>query len=207
MLNLNPPDFEALATEYQNNLDRRHLDELLAEKSIDRLAMVVLGVGWNGEAWTWPIRNDRRQIIGMSLVDRHGKASFMEGSFEGFYIPDCLGCNGGPLLIAEGPFATARCINAGFDAIGRPGVRGNVGYAIAICAGKHVAIISKGNDGSQALADALPRVARSVKVIAPPPQWTPDALKAVINNAYPVTPGAKLRGGERQPFTPEGASA
>jgi len=81
--------------------------------------MYHLGVGWDDEAWTFPMRNELYQIIGIQKRYLNGRKICMNGSKLGLFIPN-QPLQSDALLITEGVSDTAVALNLGFAAIGRP---------------------------------------------------------------------------------------
>lgn len=137
----------------------------------------------------FPMYDEDRVCIGVRLRSVAGKKWAIAGSKQGLFIPDAT--IGDRVIICEGPTDTAAMLGLGFYAIGRPSCMGCEDMAAWFCHRREVVIMSDhdeaGHRGSQRLASAMIRRARSVKVIEPLTgkdirEWTTsaDTLQAVI---------------------------
>ena len=96
---------------------------LAKEWGIQDKPLIVLGCGWDEKAYTFPMRNENRQIIGIQRRFPNGRKVCVEGSRLGLFIPNvpfhiCL--NFDMWLITEGVSDCAVALDMGFFAIGRP---------------------------------------------------------------------------------------
>jgi hypothetical protein len=176
-------DASGYCKDYRENLepeDTRRLGEALGvtPASLDRLEL-----GWNGYAYSFPMRGPDDAVIGVRLRDIKGNKWAMRGSKNGLFIP--RGVKGGghsQLIIVEGPTDCAAALDLGFSAIGRPSCSGAVDMTQKFCRGCDVVIVANndtaksrpdgsqfwpGQEGAAILANALLSSARSVKVIFP----------------------------------------
>lgn len=82
-----------------------------------------LDVGFDGAAYTFPMFDAGRQVIGIRRRFPNGRKICVKGSRNGLFLPD--GLSGvGMLLIVEGNTDTAAGLDLGFDTIGRPSCSG-----------------------------------------------------------------------------------
>lgn len=150
----------------------------VTQHSLWRLCM-----GWSSaaRAYTFPM-SDGKECIGIRLRRPDGPKFAVTGSSNGLFIPRNL-TGEGPLLIVEGPTDTAAMLDLGFDCIGRPSCSSCVDMTVAYCEGRDVVIVEDhdeqkvrpdgtvfypGQEGAEALANAMVGRAKSVKIIAPP---------------------------------------
>jgi hypothetical protein len=132
----------------------------------------ALGVGWDTNATTWPMRDHLGRVIGIRRRCINFKHAML-GSRNGLFIPSAdeqlL------VLVTEGETDLAAALSLGFFGIGRPGCSGGAptlcrwltrrtGRDLVIVADADVPGIRGGND----LAQALAPYANSVRVILPP---------------------------------------
>jgi hypothetical protein len=190
-------DAEALAVRYRNDLSPGKLAELSVTLNVSREALTCLGVGWDGEAWTFPMQDAAFFMVGIRRRLPSGKKLSVKGGHEGCFIP--LGTPsdlGTTLIVCEGPTDTAAIIDAGFEAIGRPSCAGGREIVKALSRKRDVVIIADsdgpGREGAKVLANELVAARRYVKVIEPlrgkdARAWHPSraVLQNVIDNAYP----------------------
>ena len=89
---------------------------------VSRRSLIDLRCGHHGDKqWSFPMRNDRGQVIGIRIRAEWGAKWAIGGSAGGLFIPSPVqyGCVG-PMLICEGPTDTAAGLTLGYYAIGRP---------------------------------------------------------------------------------------
>lgn len=87
-------------------------------------SLIELRTGHDGDAWTFPERDAKGTIIGISRRFRNGRKGFMEGGSRGLTYPVSIPRSGESLILVEGPSDTAAAIMLGIPAIGRPSNRG-----------------------------------------------------------------------------------
>lgn len=78
-----------------------------------------LGVGFDGEATTYPMRDTEGNIIGFRRRFPDGRKRSVAGSREGLFYPMPLP-EAATVLVCEGPTDTLAAMSLGFVAIGRP---------------------------------------------------------------------------------------
>lgn len=215
-----PPPPPAWMGEMADECCRRSLETLpdLADQlGVSVRSLTVLRVGWSDSerAWTFPMRNRRRDVLGIRLRDVKGRKWAVTGSTNALFLPQ--GFPGGKRLhIVEGPTDTAAMLDFGFDTIGRPSNTAGFDYLseyVRLSGGKWKEIcIIKNNDpiGSDArrltdgaaniLAMHLTHSGRSVRLIAPPVgkdvrEWKNvyGATKADVETFIRRSPIIKLR--------------
>jgi hypothetical protein len=144
---LTPARLEELHRRYQSAVRSGALATLAANLGVAADALRQLHAGWDGRAWTFPMRDGNGRIIGMHRRFPNGEKKCLSGSRLGLFIsnksptpgnetpagaPENRGFvtvtalpeekNKNTLLICEGASDTAAAITAGYDAIGLPGV-------------------------------------------------------------------------------------
>jgi hypothetical protein len=139
----------------------------LSLESLERL-----GTGWNGSAWTFPMRNDREEIVGFRTRFDNGSKFAIKGSRSGLFIPIGRTRGIGEVWIVEGPTDTAAMIEMGLNAIGRPSCMGSEQEIRRWTAGMDVLVVADndgpGVKGAQELTRTLRGSARSVRMLLPP---------------------------------------
>ena len=100
-------------------LNQKSLEPLGVNLGVSTRALNRLCVGWDGTAWTFPMRDGYGKIIGVRRRMWNGAKYTLKNSRNGLFIPDQL-VQEGPLLICEGPTDCAALIDMGYDVIGRP---------------------------------------------------------------------------------------
>jgi hypothetical protein len=192
-----------LALEYRNGA---RLDQLSTQIGISVPSLERLWAGWDGRAWTFPMRDGHDRIIGIRRRLPNGKKYTLDGTCNGLFIPDDVLASEGPLYITEGPTDVGAMLDMGLPAIGRPSCSGGTDFIKAILKAKRrdaVVVADNdtpkvdgrrpGQDGALVLALAVKHLARSTRVIKPPRhkdirQWylagcTADAIKVLALNA------------------------
>ena len=164
-------NFETLAEQYQQRISRRQVAMLGASLGVSAANLVRLGVGWDGEAFCFPMRDENMRIIGIRRRLGNGRKLCVTGSRNGLFIPSGLS-NDKPLLICEGPTDTAAGLDLGFQAIGRPNCGSKVEMTVEFARGRKVVIVcdndAPGRDGAKKLAKKLIGHCPEVKIICPP---------------------------------------
>jgi len=99
--------------------------------------LYAIEMGWDGGAYTFPVRNSDDQIIGIQRRFPDGTKAMVSGSKLGIFIPrlnwsnlmndDC------PLFICEGVSDLATALDMGLYAIGRANCQTGKGYIIKFC--------------------------------------------------------------------------
>ncbi len=164
-------DFDKLTEQYEHAARDNDVARLAAVLGLSTDALRRLSIGYDGESWTFPMRDEERRVTGIRRRFHDGRKLSVKGGHEGLFIP--LGLSGNStVLICEGPTDTAAMLTLGLAAIGRPNCRGGVKQLVAFCRGRRVAIMADGDEpgrvGAWILATALKLVCSSVVVIHPP---------------------------------------
>jgi hypothetical protein len=154
-----------------------------------------------------------KRIIGVRLRNHDGHKWAVWGSKSGVFMDPLEDYTKMPVCVCEGASDAAALMDMGFPAIGRPGCFNGVDIVEKLLAGKDVVIVSDvdtkvkecpycqdnfcrhcrpGQVGADALAKALVKVCKRVRVIEPfvgkdVREWrnrgaTRESLMAVINN-------------------------
>ena len=173
-------DYTTDAARFAAKADKgQHIERLadhlhVSEKSLRRLA-----VGWsNAEpCWTFPLRDERAQVVGINRRFRDGTKAVMRGHRIGLYFPADLptDLSSRTLLIVEGGSDTATALDMGVWAAGRFSCSTNTGQIkrlvrerkprqVVICADAD----GPGRKGADLLTlDLLPFAPR-LKIFEPP---------------------------------------
>lgn len=118
----------AAIADYDRNFRSCVTDALLSSEAgrlgVQCVTLLALGVGWSAlnEAYSWPMFDHARRIVGIRLRSSSGEKWAVRGSYNGLFMPKPLD-HGGPVLLPEGPTDTATLYDLGFDTIGRPSDR------------------------------------------------------------------------------------
>jgi DNA primase len=92
--------------------------QLADELNVDPASLDMFDIGYDEEAYTFPMRNAAGQVVGIQRRFPDGSKCCVEGSQLGLFIPRVLKSN--TIFICEGVSDAAAVYDLGFDAIGRP---------------------------------------------------------------------------------------
>jgi hypothetical protein len=126
-----PPNLRALWRRWEMATDYQLLDGLAMSLGVNTDSLQAIGCGWNGRAWAFPMRDEKRELIGIRLRDSHGNKWAVKGSHQGLFIPATTTVSDSPLFIVEGPTDLAAAHTLGLDAIGRPACLGQESMIVA----------------------------------------------------------------------------
>lgn len=85
-----------------------------------RETLRAFDIGWDGSAFTFPMRNDRLEIIGIQRRFPDGQKCVVKGSTAGLFMPVNCGLKLKDMLaVCEGLSDTATLYELGIPAIGR----------------------------------------------------------------------------------------
>ena len=193
-------DFGQLSQQYQHELTSTKLNRLSAQLGLSIRSLRRLQVGWDGEAYTFPMSNSQDQIIGIRRRFPDGPKVSVTGSKNGLFIPTELSSEG-PLLICEGPSDAAAALDLSFSAIGRANCNSKVEMAAIFVSGRDVVIVGDNDDmgraGAERLSDRLVLCCTDVRIIYPPVgindlrDWfsfglTTENLMVIISKTEPI---------------------
>ena len=77
------------------------------------------GMGWNEEAWTFPMKDHTGQIIGIQRRYVNGFKATVEGGTPGIFIPNTLILTHNILVVCEGLSDAATAFELGFASVGK----------------------------------------------------------------------------------------
>jgi len=165
------PDFDVLVRQYQLRMSQRQLRWLGASLGVSPQSLKRLCAGYDGKAFTFPMRDENMRIIGIRRRFGDGYKRALTGSTNGLFIPSGLNRDK-PLFICEGPTDCAAALDLGFEAIGRPNCDSKIAMTVRLARGRRVVIICDndvpGREGAKKLADELIGHCPHVKIICPP---------------------------------------
>ena len=172
-----------LAITYQENA--RGVTRLSAELGVSRRSLERLQIGWNGECYTFPMRNEHEVVIGIAIRSMDGKKWMVTGSHPGLYWPEGIDADSREtLFLPEGSTDCAALLDLGFVTIGRPSNYGGGEILTAILKRRrrHVVIVADHDEekprpdgstwkpgmvGAKKLAGEIKAFATAVKIIKP----------------------------------------
>jgi len=166
-----PHELVLLADRYESLISDRAVKQLAHELGVSVRSLRRLTVGWDGDAFTFPMRDATGTVVGIRRRFPNGRKLSVKGGREGLFIPRDLPAQG-QLLICEGPTDCAAMLDLAFSAIGRPSCTGGTHLVISLARGRDVVAVADadppGQRGASALATALSLYCPSVRVIRPP---------------------------------------
>ena len=164
-------DFTALQQQYSRQMTSQQVNTISEQLGVSEQSMRRLNIGWDGQAYTFPMSNGFGKIIGIRRRFVNGTKVSVKTSRTGLFIPSQIATSE-PVLICEGPTDTAAALDLGFAAIGRPNCNGSVDMTARFAKGRKVVIIGDndkpGKVGAEKLAGVLVLHCRGVKIIYPP---------------------------------------
>jgi len=154
--------------------------EMLENVGIEFSTLLQFGIGWDGEAFTFPIKNSNLDIIGLMRRFPNGDKRLIKGSGMGLFIPSTFYNQSPCVLVCEGLTDTATGVELNFSSVGRMNCNTGNTELISLlggCCGTRIVIIADndpdnaGINGARILAKEFlscenPYV--DVKVIRPP---------------------------------------
>jgi hypothetical protein len=199
--NISSKNFAYLAERYKQLLTVDKLNGLATVLGVSGASLNRLNIGWDGEAYTFPMSNNFGSIIGIRRRFPNSRKVSVKGSKNGLFIPQGLSADGF-LLVCEGVSDTAAALNLGFSAIGRPNCNSKIEMTVKAASSQKEIVIAGDNDnvgksGARRLADAMALHNPCVKVIHPPDnikdlrKWlqsglTHEMLQQIIKDARPI---------------------
>ncbi len=122
---------------YVQAFDGTMVRDLLNPFDSRYLTLWNMQAGWDGESYTFPVRNANDEIIGITRRWPDGTKGMVKGSQVGIYIPRIdLSSNLSTLFICEGASDTATAIDMGLKAIGRVSCQTGRDHIIKFCVQK-----------------------------------------------------------------------
>lgn len=146
---------------------------LAGSLSVSSESLNRLSVGFDREAYTFPMMDENLRIIGIRRRFDDGRKLALAGSSNGLFIPYGLD-EDKTLVICEGPTDTAAALDLGFEGIGRPNCDSKIEMTVRFARGRNKVVIvcdndTPGRDGAKKLAEELVKCCPEVKIISPPP--------------------------------------
>lgn len=163
------PQMARLAVEYFHRC--KHPELLAGTLGIRSTTLRRLGMGYDGLNWSFPMFNERRQVVGIKLRPPVGRKFCVPGSHLGINWPKEL-AGKGPCLVCEGETDTGAALDMGFDAVGRPSCSGGVEIVAEFLRRSRYEEVwifadrdTPGIEGADRLAGILTGIVRRLKVI------------------------------------------
>jgi DNA primase len=138
---------------------------------VSAVSLERLGVGWDGEAFCFAMRDEQGRVIGVRRRFANGKKVCVAGSRNGLFIPNGL-TGRGPLIVCEGPTDCAAALDLGLEAVGRPNCNSKVRMTVRYVGTRPVIIVADNDEagiaGARILAEALAVRSSRVRIVVPP---------------------------------------
>lgn len=156
------------------------LKELATELRIEWWSLLRLQVGWDGDAYTFPMRDESGRICGFQRRFPNRSKFFVPGSRMGLFMPAVI-TQRAVVYVCEGATDTAAALHLGLHAIGRPNCRvgdSTVLSMLKACGATHAVVVADndkpdqlgrraGQDGAMRLSEKLLHDIERVTVVAP----------------------------------------
>ena len=164
-------NFAKLAAEYQRRCSERQVRYLGQSLGVSAVSLKRLGIGWDGEAFCFPMCDAKQNIIGIRRRLGNGRKICVTGSRNGLFIPAGIE-TAATLVVCEGPTDCAAALDLGQAAIGRPNCDSKIAMTVAFVRRRPVVIVadrdSAGMHGARKLYEALVKSGSSVRIVLPP---------------------------------------
>jgi hypothetical protein len=163
-------DLRPLAQAHQARLGADRIKHLAGNLGVSIESLRLLGTGWTGNAYSWPMFDADRCVVGVRYRGRGGMKWSEKGGREGLFLPVAEPSD--PMLVCEGPTDTAAALSLAFDALGRPSCQGAVKLTVRLCKGRRVVVVADRDDagrrGADALVSAIVPYVLGVSLVEPP---------------------------------------
>lgn len=164
-------DFAKLTEQYQRRCSERQVRFLSQSLGVTAESLKRLGIGWDGEAFCFPMSDARMNIIGIRRRLGNGRKICVTGSRNGLFIPSGIE-NASRLVVCEGPTDCAAALDLGWAAIGRPNCDSKIAMTAAYIRKRNVIIVADrdtaGMRGARKLYEALDKAGSAVRIVMPP---------------------------------------
>jgi len=118
-----PLDLTGMWKRWLARTEFRHLDGFAMSLGVEVESLKDMGCARADGAWAFPMKNAKREIIGIRLRNEEGQKWAVKGSKQGLFIPEFYNSQT-MLYIVEGPTDAAAAHSLGLYAIGRPSCTG-----------------------------------------------------------------------------------
>lgn len=177
-------DFPALHRTFIEAATPERLQPLADELGVTVESLRAIECGWSGRVWTFPERDAKGAVIGITTRDSSGTKKAMRGGKRGLTIP-ASPPPPGVVLIVEGPTDVAACITMGLAAVGRPSAKSGGAMLAELLSGQEVLVVGENDskpDGSHPGLEGAKTIARQLASAwkkAVPSALPPDGVKDV----------------------------
>ena len=186
------PEMSELQLKFRSKITPAKLEEIAKKWGVSIATIDKMSCGWDGSAWTFPMRSADGKIIGYRRRLPCGKKLCVLGSSLGIIVPAIAQKNlQDTLYITEGESDLSAAIELNMNAIARPGCQSCETIIKYFARGKNIVIIADndtvGIEGAKKLQASLMRNTKSCIIITPPPthkdlrSWATNE-KATVQN-------------------------
>ena len=197
--------FQRLADDCMNAVNFKELENFAKERGVSAKSLRMLGIGRDGDAWTFPERDAAGQVVGISRRTDRGRKLMVTGSKRGLTMPWPMHADESKyILVVEGASDAAAGFDLGFLTIGRPSATDGLKFLIQLLPDRDVVIVGEnddgaGREGAEKIAQGLSGVAKSVRILYPP-EGVKDLRGWVTSGCDHQTLDSAIKATE--PFTP-----
>lgn len=169
---LETPNWPVLQRLFQERITPRQIYRLSQQLGVTVWSLRQLGIGWTGDAYSFPIYDAGRGIIGVQRRYLDGAKRTMRGSkITGVHWPEDLEY-GSDLYITEGASDLAAVLDCRLCGLARLSCFCGTAVAVSVCCGLRTCVISdRGNvferRGAAKLVEALRQVCPKVALYLP----------------------------------------
>jgi len=164
-------DFGKLAEAYRRRASERQVRFLATSLGVTTASLERLDVGWDGEAFCFPMKDENGVVVGIRRRFGNGRKVCVPGSQNGLFIPSGIE-QAVTLVITEGPTDCGAALDLGWAAIGRPNCDSKIAVTCRYVRRRAAVIVadrdSAGMRGARKLYEALDAAGSAVRIIMPP---------------------------------------
>ena len=169
-----PPGWSEAVVDCHNCMGEYQWRFLSQQTGCDIKSLKCIQAGWSAvrQAYTFPMRNGRREVCGVRLRFPNGRKSSVKGSKNGIFMQETSDFKCKRIYICEGPTDTAALISIGVVAVGRPSCNAGTKYLAELLPfGPELVVVADkdkpGREGAKLIATNLAKTKATVKVIEP----------------------------------------
>ena len=189
-LNYTPTKFEQSLVAYQQNMIAGMAEFLASELNVTVESIERDEIGYYPleNAWVWPEKDERGNVIGLLKRYKNGKKVMVKGSERGLIYQHPLPKADEPILVVEGATDRLAAMDMGYVAVGRPSADGGGKLLSSLLKGCDVIVVGENDDGAgvrgmEKMFQILKTSCKSVRKVLPPTKhkdlraWHPNAAE------------------------------
>lgn len=169
-----PPGWSEAVDDCHNCMEEYQWRFLSQQTGCNIKSLQSIRAGWSAvrQAYTFPMRNGKREVCGVRLRFPNGRKSSVKGSRNGLFVSPDTDLSTKRVYVCEGPTDTAALISIGVVAVGRPSCNSGSKYLAELLPfGPELVVVADkdkpGRDGAKLIATQLSKTKGTVKVIEP----------------------------------------